>query len=309
MALASSPAATVKPSGAPTSAWYTHGLNRAPFYTAVGAISRALPRRTRLGLASVVGAMAPLAFPAERKAIDANLARVVPHAAPASRQRLARDVFRQFAMCFSDLLSTNRGDVTPWLDAVHGAKYLDEALAEGRGVIVLTAHFGNWELAGRLMAQHCRRPTHLLVAAESDPRVERLLRDGPAPVRFIRRDEPTSALALVGALRRGEVIALQGDRALGDRSDARVRFFGAEASFPLGPFVLARATGAPIVPSFCILGDDRRYTITLGEPIRVGAGQEREALERWVAALEHAVGGRPDQWFNFFDVWCDAARA
>jgi predicted LPLAT superfamily acyltransferase len=157
------------------------------------------------------------------------------------------------------------------------------------------------------LAGHYRRPTHLVVAAESDPRLERVLRDRPAPIRFVRREDPTAALGLVAALRRGEVIALQGDRALGDRTDARALFFGAAASFPLGPFILARAAGAPIVPSFCVLGDDRRYTITVDEPIGVGAGEERLALARWVAALERAVGDRPDQWFNFFDVWCDAA--
>jgi hypothetical protein len=71
----------------------------------------------------------------------------------------------------------------------------------------------------------------------------------------------------------------------------------------VGPFVLARATGAPVLPAFCVLRPDRRYAITLGEPIRVTAGGERQALARWVVVPEEAIRRHPGPWFNFFDVW------
>jgi predicted LPLAT superfamily acyltransferase len=148
-----------------------------------------------------------------------------------------------------------------------------------------------------------RRPTWVVVAAETDPGVERFLRGAGAPVRFVRRDDPTTAVALVAALRRNEVVALQGDRALGTRGDVAVEFFGAPAAFPVGPFVLARAAGAPVVPAFCLLRPDRRYTIALAPPIRVGADGEAAALGRWARVLEDAVRRTPEQWFNFFDVW------
>ena len=67
----------------------------------------------------------------------------------------------------------------------------------------------------------------------------------PAELRFVTRRHPTAMLPLVAALRRGEAVAMQGDRPLGTRGDAIVSFFGAPAAFPLGPFVLARAAGAP----------------------------------------------------------------
>jgi KDO2-lipid IV(A) lauroyltransferase len=98
-------------------------------------------------------------------------------------------------------------------------------------------------------------------------------------------------------------VALQGDRALGSRGDVGVSFFGAEAHFPLGPFLLARASGAPVVPAFCVLRRDRRYTVTVETPIRVEGDGERPALGRWVAVLERTIRAYPEQWFNFFDVW------
>jgi lauroyl/myristoyl acyltransferase len=108
---------------------------------------------------------------------------------------------------------------------------------------------------------------------------------------------------LLAALRRGEVVALQGDRALGGRGDVSTPFVGRPAPFPIGPFVLARASGAPIVPAFCVLTPDRRYAVRLGEPFTVKADGEEDALRRWVHLLEATVRAHPTQWFNFYDVW------
>lgn len=286
----------------PAPRWYAHRLNRAAVYRATALVAAALPRSTRLGLASVAGRALVRWFPAERAAIARAVERIAPHADAGARARLVRDVFGHFAMCFADLVATNRRPAVDRLvGRVEGGQALD-ALAD-RGLVMLTAHLGNWELGGRLLAQRRGRPPHVVVAAEADPEVERFLRGGSSPVRFVVRDDAMAALPLVSALRRGGVVALQGDRAVGNRSDVSAPFFGADALFPLGPFVLARAARVPVVPSFCVLAADRRYVVTVGEPIDVEPGGERAALTRWVAVLERAVAAHPEQWFNFFDVW------
>ena len=141
------------------------------------------------------------------------------------------------------------------------------------------------------------------MAPERDPAVERFLRGNGGPVRFVVRASPTDVLPLAAALRRKEVVALQGDRALGGRGDRYQPFFGMPAPFPLGPFLLARAAGAPVLPAFCLLRPDRRYTIHIGEPWMVAAGGEADALAHWVRVLETMVRRHPTQWFNFYDVW------
>ncbi|OGL01233.1 MAG: hypothetical protein A3E31_05930 [Candidatus Rokubacteria bacterium RIFCSPHIGHO2_12_FULL_73_22] len=283
--------------------WYAHEWNRAVVYHAGARVLGALPRRARLGLARAVAAAA--AFPAERAAVRANLARIVPGASAREREALVRAVFGHFAMCFADLLSTNRTEPEParLLAAVEGREHFEAAAADRRGLVLLTAHLGNWELGGRLLALHGGTPTWVVVAEEPDAAVGRFLRGGPGPVRFVTRGQPTAGVRLLAALRRREVVALQGDRALGTRGDVRVPFFGTPAPFPLGPFVLARAAGAPLVPAFCVLGPDRRYRVTLGAPIRVAADGEARGLAAWVAVLEATVRRHPEQWFNFYDVW------
>jgi KDO2-lipid IV(A) lauroyltransferase len=289
--------------------WYGHRLNRPSLYRALAAIGGGLPRAWRLRLAAAVAPRVRGLFKAEWHLVLGNVARILPGASRPAREALAADVFRHFAMCFSDLIVTNRrGDVGGVLAGVEGQSHFDAVMRTGRGIIVLTAHLGNWELGGRLMAQAAARPTHVVVEAEVNPRLESLLRGGPAPVRFVPRRRPTDVLGLGAALRRGEVVAMQGDRAIGTRGDALVPFFGAPACLPRGPFALARAADALVLPAFCVLARDRRYTVWLREPIVVGAGAEATAHARWVATLEDMVRAHPEQWFNFFDCWRTSAE-
>jgi KDO2-lipid IV(A) lauroyltransferase len=297
-------AATAPPPAPPR--WYRHGLNRVAAYRAAALAGAALPRRTRLALGRALGRALARALPAERGAVRRNLWRVLGGPDAATLDRAVAETFAQFGACFSDLVTLNRGAagrLPAVVTAASGEGHLDAATGAGRGVILLTAHLGNWELGGRLLVPRLGRRTHVVLSAEQDRDVERYLRaDGP-DLRFVTRRHPRSSLALYAALRRREVVAMQGDRPTGDRGDVAVPFFGAPARFPLGPFVLARATGAPVVPAFCVLDGGDGYRIEIAPPIPVGPGGEPAALGRMVAALETAVRAWPTQWFNFFDVW------
>jgi lauroyl/myristoyl acyltransferase len=140
------------------------------------------------------------------------------------------------------------------------------------------------------------------MAPEADPGVERLLRqDGP--VRIVTLRTPAEAVPLLAALRRGEIVGMQGDRALGQRGDVAVDFFGTPALFPLGPFLLARAAGVPVLPAFCVLRPDHRYTVMMQPPLLVTRGAEEAALRQWVDGLAAVITRHPAQWFTFSDPW------
>ena len=281
--------------------WYAHGYNRADVYRLAGALGW-LPRRARLGLARSVGRLAVKLMPAEQAVVRRTLERVLGTTDPRRVDALTVSTFTDFAMCFSDLVSTNRQPaerLTSSVGRVEGGAHIPP----GAGLISLSAHVGNWELAGRLLAGRTARTTHVVVAEEEALELERWVRRDGDGVRFVTRSRPTISLELVAALRRGEVVAVQGDRALGTRGDVLVPFFGRPAPFPLGPFILARAVGRPLVPAFCLLGADHRYTVKVGEPLVVARGDEEDAARAWVGTLEDVVRDYPTQWFNFFDVW------
>ncbi len=281
--------------------WYSHPYNRAEFYRLAAALGW-LPRPLRLRLARGLGSLASRLLPIERGVVRATLGRVTGATGP-RLDALTREVFHEFAMCFSDLVSTNRQPAARLAGLVGSVSGADRVVGLSGGVISLTAHVGNWELAGRLLAHRAARATHVVVAEEEGRALERWLRRNGDGVHFVTRSRPTVSLTLVAALRRGEVVALQGDRALGTRGDALVPFFGKPAPFPLGPFLLAGAVGVPIVPAFCILGEDYRYRVIVPEPLRVRPGREGDALAHWVGYLEGVVRERPTHWFNFFDIW------
>ena len=289
----------------PSPLWHSHSYNRAALYRIAEALS-VVPRGARLALARGLGRLAPRFLPREQLVVRRAL-EIITGASGARLSHLTTAVFRNFAMCFSDLVSTNRRPAERLLacvDSVSGAEQLDGLSG---GIVSVTAHVGNWELAGRLLAGRAARRTNVVVAPDAADLGRWVRRDGDG-VRFVARRSPAIGIELLAALRRGEVVAVQGDRALGTRGDLAVPFFGRPAPFPLGPFLLARAARVPVVPAFCLLDASHRYRVHVGKPMFVERGDEEAAAGAWVTALEDVVREHPTQWFNFFDVWNPVAR-
>lgn len=290
----------------PAARWSAHRYNRAVYYRIARAVARGLPEATRTGLAVAAGRLLVPAFPVERAAVRTNLVRVHPGRDGAWVEATARRLFRNFAVCFADLLALGRAGearLRRLVAAVEGEAHVAAALAGGGGAVFVTAHLGNWALASRLLARFGRR-VHVVMAPEPDPGIAAVVAP-PADglVRVVRRDGPLAPLGLVAALRRGELVAFQFDRPSGTRGDRRVAFFGAPAAFPTGPVLLAARAGAPVLASFCVLGADGRYRLFVEPPLLVARGGEAAVLDRLVAVLERYVAAYSDQWFNFFDVW------
>jgi lauroyl/myristoyl acyltransferase len=285
--------------------WYVHSYNRAILYRIAETLSAA-PRPLRLALARGLGRLAPRFCPREHLVVRGALA-TITGASGARLDALAASVFRNFAMCFSDLVSTNRRTAETLAACVASVTGAEQVDGLSGGLISVTAHVGNWEMAGRLLATRSARRTHVVVAAEA-PELGRWVRRDGDGMRFVPRLRPAIGLELLAALRRREVVAVQGDRALGTRGDVWIPFFGRPAPFPLGPFLLARAARVPVVPAFCLLDDDYRYRVHVAKPLLVERGDEEAAARAWVGVLEDVVRDHPTQWFNFFDVWAAVDR-
>jgi Kdo2-lipid IVA lauroyltransferase/acyltransferase len=287
--------------GSRGSRWHSHAYNRAGLYRLAEGLGL-LPRGLRLALARRVARLAVARLGSERAAARDALA-AMTGASGARLDELTVRLFENFAMCFSDLVSTNRratGELATYLGRIEGA---DDLAGLSGGLISVTAHVGNWEMAGRLLATRSARPTHVVVTPDEAPELGRWVRRDGDGVRFVPRAHPGIGITLLSALRRGEIVALQGDRAIGTRGDVFIPFFGRPAPFPLGPFLLARAAGVPVVPAFCLLDDGHRYTVRVTPPIKVNRGEEESAAHAWVSLLEGVAREHPTQWFNFFDIW------
>jgi predicted LPLAT superfamily acyltransferase len=195
-----------------------------------------------------------------------------------------------------------------------GLHRIQEAAAAGSGAVLLTAHIGNWELAaGLLPASLGERLAVVAYEGERDRIAEFMKRSGGPQLRVIDvgRDFLAS-LEMIRALRGGALLAVQGDRPMGGQV-VSVPFLGREARFPVGPFMLAAVSGAPLIATFSLRVGPTAYRFFANEPQRLSFtaassrdDQLRAWVEQYVRTLESLVRQYPYQWFNFYDFW-DAA--
>ncbi len=183
---------------------------------------------------------------------------------------------------------------------------------ENEGLLLMTAHVGNWQ-ATMAALDFLDSPVLLLMVREAGD-IDRLYHEhgeGECPYRII---DPSGylggTLEMMGALKKGEIVCVMGDRLLGsDRSGVSTDFLGGEVSLPFSAYKIASATGAPIVIFFtCKEGGDR-YRLELARVIRVPqlVGRKAELFApyaaEFAAALEDFCQRNPYQYFNFFDMW------
>lgn len=197
------------------------------------------------------------------------------------------------------------------MSAPHG-EVVEQAVAEGRGLVVLTGHFGSWEVGARMLAT-LDRPVNWVMGTEPNPTVRDFVHEMRTRHGFkiIYSDRSMlSGLPALHALRRGEIVCMQIEPWRGHRGTHPVTFCGRRTRFQLGPFVLARLAKAPIVPAFLVRRGIRRYEFRIPGRYDPRTPLECEtALEQVVHAYEGLVREVPDQWIMFEDVWADGEEA
>jgi len=247
-----------------------------------------------------------LAFAADRRhrciVLD-NLTRALGSELPPDAVRpLARRVFGQlgqipFELCWSLRLPPDRWERH---FRVTGRRHVREALARGRGVLMLTAHTGNWELLP-IVGAMARLPVHIVFRPLDVPLLDRLI--GRLRSRFGARLIPArnGLFAILRALRRNECAALLMDQNVDWYDGVFVDFFGRRACTNKGLALIAQRTGAPVIPVF-LAREGRGFAAAFGPPIDpVESGDPvrdvEDTTQRYNRAIEAFVRRHPDQWF------------
>jgi lauroyl/myristoyl acyltransferase len=215
-------------------------------------------------------------------------------------------VFAELARSLTESMEQWGPRPRPLALRVVGEALFAEALAEGRGVVVPTGHFGSWEAGARALAA-LGRPVHLVMAHEPNPTVRAFVhrlrtRHG---VGAIYSDRSVFAgLPILRALRRGEIVCMQIEPWGRLRGGVEVAFCGRPTRFQLGPFAVARLARAPVVPVFALRTGIRRYEFrVVGRFDPLTPADSEAALRATVAAYETLVRAVPAQWLMFDDVW------
>jgi Kdo2-lipid IVA lauroyltransferase/acyltransferase len=283
----------------------THALEAA-FVRGLAAASRGVGWRRSLSVGAALGDLVH-GLGIRRSVAEDNLARAFPDWDSERRRHVLREHYREvgrIAFEYPRLAELGRA---PWgeyvMDPV-GFEHIEAARAQGRGAIILTGHFGNFELFGTAVS--ARWPIAFVVRPQSNPHVDRWVVEQRRAAGAGVVSADTEVRRVYELLRANSLIAMVGDQ------DARrhgvfVPFLGRPASTAIGPARIALGTGAPILMAFARRHPDGRHELTVEPPLPMDPkGTPDAALrltERHVARLEDWVRRYPEQWFWLHRRW------
>ena len=253
--------------------------------------------------------------PASRSASRDYLARVLGR--PARLADLYRHLFT-FAATIHDrvYLLNNRYDMFDI--SVEGDALVHEMLADGRGLLLIGAHMGSFEVMRALGRQHAGLNVAMAMYEGNAQKVNQMLAaiNPTAQQDVIGLGHVDSMLKISACLDQGTAVGMLADRRFGGDVMRTLPVLGGEADFPLGPFRMAAVLRRPVVFMTGLYLGGKRYQIhfeALADFSALQAGQRQQAIDeamaRYVGILERHCRKTPYNWFNFFRFWHAASAA
>ena len=278
------------------------------FIMLLGVLVRSISRSTSTAIANLLGDFAYHILKIRRPLVEANLALTFPQKKSSEIKALACKVYRNQAENIIEVLRLpmikTAEDAARLLD-IDARKILAKTVEQNKGCVLLSAHFGNWELlalcSGLLVA-----PMTIVVKQVKNQVIDRQINLW----RTMRGNRTVyDWLALregLRTLRKGGILSV-----LGDQSDPTGSFFteflGRRTSVFLGPAFFALNAGVPLFVAMCRRTEGGRYTVDIEEVDTTSSGKERvdaeELARRYTKVLERYIYKYPEEWFWLHNRW------
>ena len=289
---------------------------RHPFYSAIlfkaaWSLAAITPFRAGRWIGDVVVFLGyPLASKG-RAVVSRNLGHVTGMRG-AKLEALCRKNIFNFGRMLADYFCASRAKPEKILSLFagrHGLDKITSARERGKGVILVTAHLGNWELGAIHLASMGETVT---VVTREEPSLEltrwrEAYRSRLGIKTIVIGPDKFAFVEIMHALRRNELVALLADRPGAD-TGVSVRFFDRETEFSVAPALLWKQTGASVVPVFVFQNESDKYIAHAGAAIEMIDYDERnetlmQNTQRIATAFEAIIREHPDQWFNYSTIW------
>ncbi|MFY9310732.1 MAG: lipid A biosynthesis acyltransferase [Bacteroidia bacterium] len=184
----------------------------------------------------------------------------------------------------------------------------------GKGSILLSAHLGNWEIAGQMLDTLDTKFNVLMYDNEADKMKEymgEVMKKKNFKIIAIKDGEMGHLVELHAAFRNNEWVVMHGDRYLEGAPTIEKEFMGRKAKFPAGPFIMAAKFGVPVTLVFAVKETNTHYHFFAKKPIEVKRARTEDEVkeavrvisDKYVSELEEMLKRYPTQWFNFYDFW------
>jgi Kdo2-lipid IVA lauroyltransferase/acyltransferase len=258
-----------------------------------------------LRVGAALGQLAYVLGIRRRIALD-NLRRAFPELSEREHRAIARRAYRQLGTSLAEIAATRRlGDSE--LDRLvrwEGWDRYERALAQGNGVVVAVAHFGNFELLARAAARRGVPITAITrrLRGRANQRLLAARREGGLR-ELPDKGSTHDALAL---LRRGEALAVVVDQNMRPKRGIFVDFFGELACTTPAAAVLSLRTGAPLLAVFPLRAPDGTHLVRVEGPFTTnlrGSAAVHALTQEVTLAVERAVRQRPDHWLWLHRRW------
>jgi len=260
-------------------------------------------------VARIVADVVYILSPGIRTAVSDNIRHVIGSGTDNIRiRKTTRQVMRNAAKNYFDLLKVTRIRLSEIKEriTVTGWQNLEDAIDRSKGVILVTAHLGSFDIASKILAHRSFRTTVLVEPLDPPPLLEHItsLRNSKGltfmPVRFGILKE------VIQSLRAGNVILLACDRDFGG-DGLKLSFFGEETSLPMGAVRIAMRTGAAVVPVYNLRLNGNRYEVFFEPALEIIPGNVQESLEKnmhnLAQVLERMIKTCPEQWVVLSHIW------
>jgi predicted LPLAT superfamily acyltransferase len=195
-----------------------------------------------------------------------------------------------------------------------GGKNLDKIAEMGRGGILVSAHIGNWDIAGQLLN---RLDTTFNILMYENERsnlkeyMEGIETKKNIKIIAIKDGEMGHLIELHNAFANNELVVMHGDRFRENAKTVEAKFLGKTALFPIGPFIMAAKFGVPLSVVFAVKETNTHYHFFATDPIEVKRTRTevqtnaavKELLGKYIDEFEKMVHRYPEQWFNYYAFW------
>jgi len=268
-----------------------------------------LPQGVATLLGKVLGRLIYIFDKNHRKTALDNLERAYGQTLPAEEKaRIAKKVFEHIAVTFLEFMRM------PWMKAadldkvyeVEGLEHLERALTKKRGVIILTAHMGNWEYLGNYFGL-TGKPIDEVVRDPDNAVFEEFVKWARTRSGNTVVPKRKAMRRLLTTLSRNGLVGILLDQNVADYEGVFVDFFGTKACTNKGPALLAIASKAAVVPTYIIRKGAKHRVIFKEEMnLKETGDRERDALENtaaWTAVIEETIRACPEQWFWVHRRW------
>jgi len=244
----------------------------------------------------------------DRRFVRANLRVIFPKKPDQELRKISKQVFRNFAKYLVDFFRFEKLDLQ-YIDKnikLENMHYFDAALASGKGAVVLTAHLGNWELGGVVIAL-LGYPFWVVALPHKNKKVNTFFdtQRNRKGVKVISMGK--AVRSCIAEIRNNHMVALVGDRDFTEKGIV-IDFFGKPTHFPEGPAALSLMTGASIVPGFMLRNPDDSFTLRIEKPVEFSpSGDKAKDLAGLIAVykniIEDYIRQYPEQWYVFRNFW------